>query len=106
MSFSTDPFADIFTILQIFVSKSCQAFLLAAVGHLISLLGGTGRCGVLPSPEPPASHQEKLLHAVSGFFPPNTLFCPDGSLNCVYSSIFFHKVFIQTVYISSSPTQI
>ena len=34
---STDPFAEIFTNSPILVSKSCQAFLLAAVGHLIFL---------------------------------------------------------------------
>ena len=35
--FSTDLFADIFTISPILVLKSCQAFLLAALGHLIFL---------------------------------------------------------------------
>ena len=35
--FSTDPLTDIFTISPILGWKSCQAFLLAAVGHLIFL---------------------------------------------------------------------
>ena len=51
-------------------------------------LRGTGCCGRLPGPAPPASHQEEFPRAACGLIPTDTSSEPDVFLTLTYFCIF------------------
>ena len=93
--FSIDSFVDIFTVLLILASKLakhfCEQMLIFLNAVQVSVTSAWRDWALWCASQPCVSPRETPAHCVwvFFFFHPDTLFSPDGSLNHVYSCIFF-----------------